>query len=54
MTVFMKEQGKNKLVTQADWRVRPLHPDMLKYAALDSFLTLKVFYLLYNEVYILE
>lgn len=52
MDVLLKEKGveKNKSITCADWRVRPLHLDMLRYAAMDSFYALKIFYILYAEV----
>lgn len=52
MDVFFSSEnvGKDKVATFADWSVRPLVPELIRYSAVDSFFTLKVFYALYNRV----
>ncbi len=45
MKVFLKTKDiiKDPIATQADFRKRPLHPDLIKYAANDATTTLLIF-----------
>lgn len=50
MRVFGYEIRKNHLATAADWRKRPLHPDLVNYAGLDAFNTIGLFYKILQKV----
>jgi len=50
--IFSPHFRKSGFATLADWTVRPLHPNLLKYAAEDSSYLWKLFYLLLNKVII--
>ncbi|CAL8131055.1 unnamed protein product [Orchesella dallaii] len=41
---------KSPEATFADWRKRPIHPDLIKYAALDSFACIQIFHKLMTLV----
>lgn len=49
--VFLySDKTRSKLATNADWSFRPLHPDLLEYAAKDAYYSLAVFYHLLKKV----
>lgn len=52
LEVFFSLDGvlKDKTNTLADWRHRPIHPTLIKYAALDSYYALKIFWKIYSRV----
>lgn len=41
---------KNSLGSKADWRKRPIHPELLMYSAMDAWYPLRIFYKLYQIV----
>lgn len=42
--------GKHKLATWGDWRTRPLHRELVIYAAKDAYMTLDVYFRLCERV----